>query len=329
MHLRDVIDRRLAETFRDDSDARTLAGPLTDNEWVLLQDEVPQNVLTVTQRVIDRSVQLITRTRRTYVPESSPEDRRHDETPRGEMRALRQRRVTHEEALSVCVADHARDNKDVVAFRDQVLAGRLLPPHGVRRWLEHQRRAQGTPAAVLRSGDARYHVDLLAYRVPETGDAVHIAVRQGSVLDRLRLLGEALADAYTWESGDATLYLLTGEVPRVRPIRGEVRRKWPVTARSRIVLTVDPMCTPREVASEYRRWRRLHFGRLRRLTPKHAALAVFSLRHQHLAYIDQMHQWNKGHRRSRYRKVSTFARDCETALHRLREPGVPRRPAPS
>ena len=59
---------------------------------------------------------------------------------------------------------------------------------------------------------------------------------------------EWLADAYTWEPGDATLYVLTDHVPRMRPIRGEVRRKWPVSARSGIVLTVDPMCTAREVA---------------------------------------------------------------------------------
>ena len=97
-------------------------------------------------------------------------------------------------------------------------------------------------------------------------------------------------------------------------------------ARSRITLVVDPTCTPNEVAAEYRRQRRRVFGRTRRLTPKLAALAEFTIEHESVGWPEQMQLWNaSGPRRARFKDVTTFRRECEQALTRLRELRLPRR----
>jgi hypothetical protein len=88
---------------------------------------------------------------------------------------------------------------------------------------------------------------------------------------------------------------------------------------------VDPTCTPSEVAAEYRRRRSRVFGRTRRLTPKLAALAEFTIEHAGLGWPEQMQVWNASRSRSsRYTDVSTFRRDCEQALTRLRELRLPK-----
>jgi hypothetical protein len=96
-------------------------------------------------------------------------------------------------------------------------------------------------------------------------------------------------------------------------------------ARSRITLVVDPTCTPSEVAAEYRRRRRQVFGRTRRLTPKLAALAEFTIEHDGVGWSEQMATWNASRSRSsQYKDVTTFRRECEWALTRLRDLRLPR-----
>jgi hypothetical protein len=88
---------------------------------------------------------------------------------------------------------------------------------------------------------------------------------------------------------------------------------------------VDPTCTPSEVAAEYRRRRSRAFGRTRRLTPKLAALAEFTIEHAGLGWPEQMQVWNASRsRRSRYTHTSAFRRDCEQASTRLRELRLPK-----
>lgn len=54
------------------------------------------------------------------------------------------------------------------------------------------------------------------------------------ILERLRQISESLAAFYGWEAADATTYVLTGAVPRVPAIKGDVRLKFPLPAGSRL-----------------------------------------------------------------------------------------------
>jgi hypothetical protein len=70
------------------------------------------------------------------------------------------------------------------------------------------------------------------------------------------------------------MFVLTGERPPVQAIAAEVAWKAPLAARSRIVLTIDPTCPPHEVVAAYRMFRKQHFPRLRRLTPRQTAVTI-------------------------------------------------------
>lgn len=78
----------------------------------------------------------------------------------------------------------------------------------------------------------RGRASLLAIRID--GDIVHRATRRKGILERLRQISESLAAFYGWEAADATTYVLTGAVPRVPAIKGDVRLKFPLPAGSRL-----------------------------------------------------------------------------------------------
>jgi hypothetical protein len=99
-----------------------------------------------------------------------------------------------------------------------------------------------------------------------------------------------------------------------------VQLKFPLPARARIVLTIDPTSTPAEVAASYSRLRAQQFGRVRRLTAKHAELAVFTIRHAALGLDEQLSKWNSSvPHRKRYRFRSVFKREAERARQSLVE----------
>ena len=118
------------------------------------------------------------------------------------------------------------------------------------------------------------------------------------------------------------MYVLTGIVPRAETITVEVQRRMPLAVRSRIVMTIDPTCTPQEVAAAYRQARKPAFGRLKRLSKKHATLGVFAVTHGHLPVPEQRHAWNEAHPTQRYRHLWQFRRDCRQAVARLLELNV-------
>ena len=89
-----------------------------------------------------------------------------------------------------------------------------------------------------------------------------------------------------------------------------------------MVLTIDPTWTPHEVAAAYRTHRRTHFGRLRRLSRKHALLAVFAATYPEPS-LGRLADWNRRHRPYGYRALHVFNRDCQAALARLTEFGDP------
>ena len=145
------------------------------------------------------------------------------------------------------------------------------------------------------------------------------------MLDRLREISERLANFYGWDEAQATVFVLTGITPLHRAMRAEARFSDPLPARSRITLTIDPKVTPREIADYYRAIRRDLFGgrRLRRLSAKHARLAVFAAQQpDDSTPAAQRARWNQECRawkrpKWRYQETTRFKRDCQQALDRL------------
>ena len=150
----------------------------------------------------------------------------------------------------------------------------------------------------------------------------HVATASGSVLDRVYQVSRRVAAFANWAPAHATMYVLTGIVPRAETITVEVQRRMPLAVRSRIVMTIDPTCTPQEVAAAYRQARKPAFGRLKRLSKKHATLGVFAVTHGHLPVPEQRHAWNEALPTQRYRHLWQFRRDCRQAVARLLELNV-------
>ena len=242
----------------------------------------------------------------------------------------------HDAAIAVVLAAHAtgpsRFDDGVLTFRREVLGDKLLLPEQLEPWVVEQAKRDG-PAdrIVIRRGISQLlTVDTLAYgrEWPR-----HVPVKHDGVLDRLRELSERLANNYGWQPVQGTAFVLTGIAPAAPSIRVHVSHWTELRARSRIKLDVHPTCTPQEVAERYAAVRREQFGRLRRLTPKHAQLAAFFAEQSPITPPHELRQaWNKwcdsnthGHGKGRdnwkYDKArgQQFSRDARRAFERLTE----------
>jgi hypothetical protein len=116
----------------------------------------------------------------------------------------------------------ADERPDVTEFRQEVLNGRLLQP-------EEARAVVNAPGGVL---DELRELEL-------------------------RKLGSILAnDYYGWDEGGAILYVLTGEAPRLRPVRMRAHGKRPVghyvPLQYDVTLSVLPWVPAKEVTRAYR-----------------------------------------------------------------------------
>ena len=123
-------------------------------------------------------------------------------------------------------------------------------------------------------------------------------------------------------------------VPQVSSIKWDIRPHTELPLCSRIILEIDPTCTPQDVAEVYRSVRAQEFGRLRRLSLKSLRLAVFGERHATFSRFKEddwkarLDEWNDQCKRSRkpkkwlYDYPSQLARECRRALDRLLDVGT-------
>ena len=305
MHPRKVLSARLAEEYGGNGDAVVLAAPVSDQEWANIDDTVAR-VLTSDQSAIQRVLGQIVRGRRTYVL-----PRRRTRESGGTRRGPGERADAVKALLSRYLTSQD-DPLGVMAFRREVLGNRLLTPRMLSSWVSGQSSTGGSSR-------------LLAYRVPTSEWTQYVAASTGSDLDRLRATSERVAKFTGWAPAHATVFVLTGMVDPASAIQATARYEPRMSVRSRIVLTVDPSSTPAEVADAYRRFRRSNFGRVRRLSTKHTALAKFVIEHSDLSARDQLVAWNASRRQGKYREVSAFTRAAEHAVRRLTDPFRPPR----
>ena len=231
-------------------------------------------------------------------------------------------KTRYEIAVSNVLAWHADNDPkgrlDVASFRRDVLGGRPLSAADVVKWVRGRAANEKPPT---RNGG------LLAYA--DGGDTWtrYQPTRAGGVLNRLRRLSVGLAEFYGWEQAQATIFVLADMIPYVPAVEDRVLRKYPLSVRSRILLTIDPKTTPQEVSDYYRRVRRDEFGRVRRLGERHtnrAVLGIKRLRADRRLNQDDLDTWNSHCSKKRkkewcYDSVGRFARECEQAAKRLLE----------
>jgi hypothetical protein len=120
-----------------------------------------------------------------------------------------------------------------------------------RAWVDYEIDVAGTTTQVT-AIDAQSQRRLLAYQSAGRPKLV-AGVGNGSPLDELLDLANAVAGAYGWRSSEAAAFVLEGSVPFVPPI--EVTRSFHVAPSGRtqatVTLAVDPSVPAAEVARAY------------------------------------------------------------------------------
>ena len=232
-------------------------------------------------------------------------------------------------ALSAIMALEAESHPLVVAFRESVLDGALLPPDRYGPWLSEHDVAAATRPSMLSGGllslparespwDARVDAERYA-----SGDLP----ARGHEGDYLACVIDALRDTYGWsEWSHVARFVLCGETPRLfagiaRMIPRE--RFFPKTAS--VVLIVNPQMEPRRLMDLYAEMRRFYVPPNTRIRPPGAAasrLAVFVARHNDgSTWQDVWAAWNAENDRQ-YADVRSFARDARKAYARVTGEGI-------
>lgn len=310
--IRDGLDVTLNDLATQRGWPAEWRGALTDDEWAHLGMRGEVERFEQGHATLDQLAETIYDARRVYIRRPT---RKKKAASSGKRPDGRKRHLVHESALAdVFMTDLERDVTDrfqVRAFREKILANTLITD--VLSWLQEQVRQQDHPT--VENGQ----VHLIAVRVD--GEIVRRATRVGHPLEWLRQISEALADFYRWQPADAATFVLANVTPAAPAITAAVRRTWPIRARSTITLTIRPTATPKEVAAAYAMVRFQEFERrIRRVSPKGAALAAFVFRHHAGNDTEQMKAWNRAQRKSwRYKFPSVFRREADLALGSLME----------
>jgi hypothetical protein len=261
------------------------------------------------------------------------------------------RRNARQMALSTVLAAEAAKTPRVEEFRTDVLKGKLLKsiddahmwageqseadgpstiwlrdipvPRGVRLTRDERTGRIGTDPAIRIDGELgaeRFLVRTVPIDFVDGSMQPHTA--EHGTLERLRVVVEDLRQEYPWSAPAAALFVLTGMVPAVEPIKLRMQAAKRIPACRRIVLEIDPTVTPRQLGDYYRRARRkLWDKRIRNQIEKHLRLAEFWANGvSEVEVKPRMAEWNRQYSRKpnfRYGSVATFRRDSLQARKRL------------
>jgi hypothetical protein len=272
--------------------------------------------------------------------------------------------ITRTKVLEEIIAAHATQDPEISQFREAVLGGTLLGVHEIQVWItQEQEKERDRPAVFLDAvplppghdirvgahgglvpdppvsvgeeypaGSTR--VDILEYGTPDSRWVRRVPVAHGGVLARLHHLATTLAQRYYWQPGQATAFVLTGLPPILRTIDAEWQESsfqtpvGSVTALSRIILTIDPTLSPKEVRNAFQFIRQRILGaKWRDLKDKQLQLAQFALHcGDEEPWPQRMASWNtevqsqKAEPRWCYDNLGHFKRDCQHAIEKLLAP---------
>ena len=168
--------------------------------------------------------------------------------------------------------------------------------------------------------------EALEYAIPNSSWIHSIPIAFGGALAYLHQLSITLAARYRWQRALATVFVLSGHMPVMEPIQHQcdwsefATHAGTTTALSRIVLTLDPTLTPKEVSIAFQHVRQSVLGASwRDLRDRQLALARFALhRADDEPWPQRMKAWNKEVDENwQYTDVSNFRRACHNALRKL------------
>ncbi len=241
----------------------------------------------------------------------------------------------HEQALAAALAKVARADEDLRAYRRKEIGDRVLAPQESVSWIiahlaDEARSGTIGPITLDYQTPRRAYIDAtqgteLEYLSADRSRTRVVRVRRGGRLDRLRKLSRVLSARYGWVRAEAVRFVLSGEPPSAPLVRTGL---WPASdgpaAASRILLSINVVATPREVAKAYGRARRQLLSRTpRKLSDKHLALAEFSTREgTGASWRERMKAWNRDHSEWAYDRPANFGRDCVAAERRILYPPV-------
>jgi hypothetical protein len=388
-----VHDRVIPTAQLREQLAEALGEPVPDWLWASLRREhidYDNEMNKVRFDYVVRTARIALRAAASGAPRMLPRDRLGDGEP-GEGGGAPEASVR---ALSLLVANQARTDDEVLAFRSDVLHDELLALEQVYQWVQRQSRLQGNqapfclwlpevqvPSAEVRrvlqsglrrpeeavepvritipveqlmwKGDPHYleYVGVAPTDIPvpyeQLTEPVTLDDRQvrhlrgqeaadpmrgkgaaifrepvvpSSELDRLRHVSQRLARRHGWTAAQAATFVLTDAVPAMPAVTHTF--EWRLVPEvPRIVLTIEPSVSPREVTDYYRRVRREVAAtrtRPRQYGEKHLRLANFVAgRPAGERWRATMDAWNAqvpaAVPKWRYKEPSNFQRDAQRA----------------
>ena len=302
-----------------------------------LVDAIARGELTTTELVREVSEDL-----RAFAGVVPMKNRAPEMLPRALADPAGKRELDHSQALSIVMALLAARTDNVREFRSETLGGRLLAATEVESWIKERQGEDGPETVWLRvplsasAWQSMESVDsiprvlmyeygtekrFLRYGLPGDRWERVVATAVGKTLERLRELSVLLSRHFGWSEAQATLFVLTGDIPFVAPVVVTARRAFPDTALSRINLAVRPDVSPRELLEIYSRVRRqVVRGRQRDLSEKHLRLALFTATRPGKTWAESMAAWNELQPGWRYKNERNFRRDCVHAFERMLRP---------
>lgn len=309
------------EDIRGKINAHLGTRPLNEREWHLLVRNRYIEEIQDQGESISNAVKYVREMRWSQEPTDESQQSNHPQMlSKEEAKAHPDRSF----ALSLLLYEEATKDAEVIAFRTEVLANKLLNREMVPAWIQQQAKMDGEPTlwlelaeipvarddametvrkgTYIQKGPANLAVKTIKGHFLKYGgrDDWTLAVPTciDGMLERLRKLSERLAREYGWQEAQATLFVLTGAVPIISPIqithhmeRGPLqfthtKQREPLYIRQRIVLDVDPAVSPQEVAKHYHLKRKEIEARRKRKEIEATRTRPLTEKHLRLATFD-------------------------------------------
>lgn len=166
-----------------------------------------------------------------------------------------------------------------------------------------------------------YRHEFLRDSVIEVTDVpFYLQLLDAPVHARLKKICTFLAQRYRWTEEQAQHFVLTGTIPASPPVFTATLEKSALSeVLDRLVLIVDPLLAPEQVAKLYRTVRQpVRKRRARTMSQKHVYLAYYALRlRPYLPWSQMMDHWNQAYPDWAYKEASNFGRDCNVALRAI------------
>lgn len=253
------------------------------------------------------------------------------------------------EALARIAAAEAARHPLVLAFRQDVLGGKLLEPQDVPNWIETRAREEeptwcvtlrvpappprpkpgrvldGVNMEAVRKAASQAGPDSVTGWRPESlpyvaadGLPARVAISAEGVLAQLKRAAEELAWLFGWDIADAVTFVLSGKVCERPHIRARIVE--PAWGPPVIRLEADPSTPARQVVEVYKELRRrASRGASRKIGERVAELAVFlaERRNSGLTWAELAAEWNRRHPKWRYANHNSFTASAQAAWRRV------------